>query len=417
MNPLLPKSEFIPDVEAHVMPDGRLYIYGSRDELGTDDYCSRTYKVFSTDDPFLETWTDHGISISNEGVLSEIYWAKDDLLFAPDAIYKNGKYYLFMCGASGFEGVAVSETPYGPFADAKPIAGADGEGIDPAIFVDEDGSAYYYWGQFDLCGGKLKDDMCTLDESTIHRAIITEEEHGFHEGASVRKRDGKYYLTYTDISRGKATCIGYAMAEAPLGPYKKCGIIIDNMYCDPATWNNHGSIECFKGNWFVFYHRTTQNSIHTRRVCAEPISFNEDGTINEVEMTSNGASKPLDAVMDIDASTACRMHGGLYIKTIELGQEPIEILTQCEKGRWKAAWAEYKYLDFKNGVSQCRITIRGNGTVTLKTNNAQECGRVHFSSEAFQVYHFDVSFLSGVCPIWFSFVGESVEFLNFAFIC
>ena len=147
--------------------------------------------------------------------------------------------------------------------------------------MDDDGEVYYLWGQFNLRGAKLTKDM-QIDESTLETAILTEQEHGFHEGASLRKRNGKYYLVYTDISRGKATCLSYAIADKPLGPYRKGGVIIDNIYCDPSTWNNHGSIEEFCGQWYVFYHRSSQNTIVNRRVCAEPVYFNEDGTINEV---------------------------------------------------------------------------------------------------------------------------------------
>ncbi len=414
MNPILDKKYFIPDAEAHVMPDGKLYIYGSMDILGVDEYCSREYRVFSCDNKELENWTHHGISFSNYGEKSGAYWAKDGLLFAPDAIHKNGKYYLYMCGAGGFEGVAVSDKPEGPFTDARLMVNVE-DSIDPAIFIDDDGSAYYYYGQFVLRGGKLKDDMRTLDESTINKSIITEEEHGFHEGASVRKINGKYYLVYTDISRGKATCLGYAMSDYPLGPYKKCGIIIDNTYCDPSSWNNHGSIECFKDQWYVFYHRTTQNSINTRRVCAEPIFLNEDGTINEVEMTTNGASRPLNVYRPIDASAACRMHGGLYIKTTITEEAVTEVLTNCGEGKWKPAWAEYKYLDFSSGVSTCEITIKGNGVITLSTEDSQKCGICAVGSSAFKSYTFDVSNLTGVKPIWFSFTGEGIEFMSFSF--
>ena len=133
---------------------------------------------------------------------------------------------------------------------------------------------------------------------SLQTAILTEQEHGFHEGACMRKRNGIYYIVYTDISRGKATCLSYAMSDKPLGPYKKGGVIIDNMYCDPQTWNNHGSIEEFKGQWYIFYHRSSQNSFTSRRMCVEKIYFNEDGTINEVEMTSMGASSPIDGQRD-----------------------------------------------------------------------------------------------------------------------
>lgn len=170
-------------------------------------------EFFSSDDPKLEKWTDHGIVFSNTPEKTQVPWHGCSSLFAPDAIEKNGKYYLYVCGPGGFEGVAVSDKPYGPFGDAVPIAHVDGDGIDPAVFVDDDGSAYLLWGQFSLRGGKLNEDMSGIDPKTLNASLLTEQEHGFHEGASLRKRNGKYYLVYADISRGRASCLSYAMAD------------------------------------------------------------------------------------------------------------------------------------------------------------------------------------------------------------
>ena len=117
--------------------------------------------------------------------------------------------------------------------------------------------------------------MREIDESTLNTHLLTEEEHGFHEGSSVRKRNGIYYFVYTDISRGKASCLSYATSKSPLGPFKKGGVIIDNTGSDPDNWNNHGSIAEYNGQWYVFYHRASHNSNYSRRTCVEPIYFNE----------------------------------------------------------------------------------------------------------------------------------------------
>jgi len=373
MNPILPKQYFVPDVEARAMPDGRLYLYGSLDLSGCRDYCSHEYRVFSTDDPALSRWTDHGVSFRNTADAPGIPWKPGVRLYAPDAIYRNGKYYLYICGADNFEAVAVSDTPYGPFTDARPILGADGDSIDPSVFIDDDGQAYYLWGQFSLRGAKLCDDMCTLEPGSIRTGILTEQEHGFHEGASLRKRNGKYYIIYTDITRGKATCMSYAMADSPLGPYTRGGVIVDNMYCDPSTWNNHGSIEEYNGQWYVFYHRSSQNGNTCRRVCAEPITFNEDGTINEVQMTSQGAAGPLSAFETIDAACACRMKGNCYITPdpdTGKADAPHEILTDCGGGNWCGDWAEYRYIDFGTGAVSCTISAKGTGRILVKVSGS-----------------------------------------------
>jgi len=133
MNPLLPRNYFTPDVEARVMPDGRLYLYGSQDISGNKGYCSKKYHVFVTEDPKLEKWTDCGISFRNDKDNPGIPWSPDTVLYAPDAICKDGKYYLYICGMNNLEGVAESDSPAGPFINAKAIKGADGISIDPSI--------------------------------------------------------------------------------------------------------------------------------------------------------------------------------------------------------------------------------------------------------------------------------------------
>jgi len=342
MNPILPNQFFIPDVEARQWSDGRMYLYGSLDIPGDTDYCSREYRVFSSAD--LHQWTDHGISFRS----SDSHTGKVERLFAPDCTQIAGRYALCYCGSDNSEGIALSDHPAGPFTHARAVAGADGDAIDPAIFVDDDGSIYYFWGQFNLRGARLKPDLSGIDPATLNTSIITESEHGFHEGASIRKRHGIYYLAYTDISRGRATCIGYATSPSPLGPYTKRGIIIDNTGCDPQTWNNHGSIAQFNDAWYVFYHRSSQAGKFNRRVCAEPISFTADGTIPEVEMTTQGISKPLPAAAPVDACRACLLSGRTHtgIRYPQRDEPWHEYLTMIHN----RDHAAYKYLDFGHGA-------------------------------------------------------------------
>lgn len=344
MNPLLPIQYFIPDVEARQWADGRIYLYGSYDISGDTTYCSHEYHVFSSAD--LRQWTDHGVSFRSSAGHSD----PNAQLYAPDCVYKGGRYYLTYCCSDGREGIATSDTPYGPFTNAYGVEGADGDGIDPAILVDDDGAVYFYWGQFELRGARMKDDMTGVDPTTLAKPIITEADHGFHEGSSIRKRNGIYYLVYTDISRGRATSLAYATSTAPLGPYEKRGIIIDNTGCDPETWNDHGSIAEFNGQWYVFYHRSSQATRYNRRVCIEPIQFNPDGTINEVEMTTQGASGPLDATESLDACRACLLSGQIRTQSVppsEARDSWSEHLTLIQNGDWAA----YKYLDFGDGMS------------------------------------------------------------------
>lgn len=406
-NPLLPPDVHIPDAEAHVFSDGKLYLYGSFDE-SRDYYCSGEYHVAST--PDMKHWTVSDTSFETrqakwvgsmadlakaqmQGVHSfaelpihlkrelteedqklsiEAYkqrWydkiAKQagniKLLYAPDAIERNGLYYLYMCFSDGSEGVAVSNRPEGPFRNPVRLAA---QGIDPAVFIDDDGQAYYYWGQFSGCGAKLTEDMLSLDESSITTGLVTEQNHFFHEGSSMRKRGDLYYYVFSDISRGRPTCLGYATARTPLGPFTYQGVIIDNSGCDPASWNNHGSIEEFQGQWYVFYHRSSRNSVNMRRVCCEKIYFDEDGRIAEVPMTSQGAGDPFSAGEWVEAYRCCILQGGAYLDLYE-GQECIVNLTD-------GAEAVIRYIRVQDGQTVC---VRGDGTARLQLYLDQElCG-------------------------------------------
>jgi arabinoxylan arabinofuranohydrolase len=348
VNPILPSHYLIPDGEAHRFSDGRMYLYGSSDIRGSTAYCSHEYRVFSSND--LIDWTDGGVSFDS----ARSHAPAEAWLYAPDCMEYQGKYYLAYCTDGDREGIAVSDSPMGPFAAARPVQGADGDGIDPALFLDDDGQVYYFWGQYHLRGARLDMTNFSVVPASVQTHLLEEKKDGFHEGACIRKRGAWYYAIFADISRGRPTCLGYAMSRNPVGPYEKKGVIIDNIGCDPETWNNHGSIEQFQGKWYVFYHRACQGGRFTRRACIEPIAFNDDGTINEVEMTTQGCSPPIPATDVVEAWRACFFSGKLRTAvTDESDPKSGEHLTLIEDG----AWAAFKYIDFGTG-SISRFTVR-----------------------------------------------------------
>lgn len=362
-NPIVPPGVYFADPAAQVWEDGRLYVYGSVDE-STDYYCSRRYHVLSTDD--MINWTIHKNSFSTEGEDDRVPY-NDNLLFAPDCMYRNGKYFLYYCqpDRDHAEGVAVSDSPFGPFDDARPMDVGPHNQIDPGVFIDDDGTAYYVWGQFTLKMAKLKENMTELIPGTIKDSILTEDEHYFHEGAFMTKHNGTYYLVYADMSRGSTpTCIGYATSEDPMGPYTYRGVIIDNDHSDPQCWNNHGSIAEYDGQWYVFYHRATHNSRMMRKACVEPIEILPDGTIPEVEMTSQGAGPPLVATGDLDAAAACWMFGNVRIGLVEPGNEALTEIRHNDR-------AVIRYVEFPQGMGKVSLRIRSGeygGTVQLRLN-------------------------------------------------
>ena len=335
MNPLLPFSVCVPDAEAHPF-DGRLYLYGSFDLPGRNAYCSDRYHVYSTDD--MQNFTDHGVSFQTP-----------DFLYAPDCARIGDRYCLYYCGPNGIEGMADSASPAGPFTDRGLLPGISGSGIDPAVFVDDDGQIYYFWGQFQLCGVRLKEDGFTPDQSTYHACLLDEYRDGFHEGSSIRKRGQYYYLVYTDISRGRATCLSYAMSEHPLGPYEKKGVIIDNLGCDPYTWNDHGSIEEFHGQWYVFYHRSTRCSGASRCVCCEKIDFDENGLLREAEMTTQGPEPPIPAGKIVEGWRFCFQSGRSY--ACDDNDAPV-----CRMA--PGDWVTFRYFDLPKKQYKLSCTFR-----------------------------------------------------------
>ena len=341
LNPISPPGLYIADPEVRQMPDGRIYLYGSRDEPGKT-WCSNSYHVLSTSD--LVHWEVDQFSFATQGVGKQTDYT-DRVLYAPDCIYHNGKYYLYYCleGGGDDEGVAVGDSPYGPFKDGKIIRGA--KGIDPSVFVDDDGQAYLFWGQGYAKGAKLSKDMLSL-EGEIHDSLLTYETHAFNEASSVRKRNGIYYYIYGGHQRhGESNCatLNYATATSPFGPYTYRGVIIDNWKSNKAVVNNHGSIIEINGQWYIFYHRPTHGWANMRKACVEPIRFNPDGSIQEVEMTTQGAGGLIDPLLRMDAARTCEMSGNLMITVRRPEHDiPVEYLSEIKNGDY----AYWKYFDF-----------------------------------------------------------------------
>lgn len=375
MNPILPLDTCIPDGEPRVFGE-RVYLYGSKDQLGEMDYCSHAYYVYSAPVNDLANWTNHGLVFASKGPGDQVPWS-DARLYAPDVIEKDGTYYLYFCLADGTEGVATSPWPTGPFCHAVQIFYPEGikQGgplthIDPAVFVDDDGSAYYYWGQFHAQCAKLKDNMFELEPSSYQSSMISEESHYFHEGSSMRKVGDTYYFIYCGISTGRANTLNYATGHHPLGPFDYRGEIINNVEADPESWNIHGSIVEIAGQWYVFYHRSSNNSRFSRRACIEPITIDESGTIHRAEMTTGGAQGLLDPYKIMPAARACYLKGGNYISTARDGVYPL--INNGDR-----CYAGFKYFNFgpakkpEKVTFEARLYIESAGKVELILDDPQ----------------------------------------------
>ena len=150
---------------------------------------------------------------------------------------------------------------------------------------------------------------------------------------------------------GMPTCLGYATSSSPTGPYRYRGVLIDNDHCDPGNWNNHGSLVELDNRWYLFYHRSTHASKTMRKVCVEPIEFHEDGSIDEVEMTSQGIAGPLDANAKLEAERACLLYGQVRIQAFSSTEEELARLHDGDR-------AAFKYLDFGAGVERVTLRVR-----------------------------------------------------------
>jgi hypothetical protein len=303
------------DPSAHVF-NGKIYIYPSHDiEAGIpeDDLGShfdmRDYHVLSMDEIGGEV-TDHGVALD----IKDIPWAGRQM-WAPDAAFANDTYYLYFPVKDKEDifriGVATSKNPEGPFVPEKePIKNS--YSMDPAVFKDDDGSYYMYFGgiwggqlqrwdnnQYNPDGqnrkgdelavlpriAKLSNDMKSFAEEVKEVKLVDENgnlftenqnDKRFFEAAWVHKYNGKYYFSY---STGDTHYICYATGDSPYGPFTYQGVILEPV----QGWTNHHSIVEFKGKWYLFYHDTQlSGQTHLRNIKVTELTHNPDGSIQTI---------------------------------------------------------------------------------------------------------------------------------------
>lgn len=294
-NPII-DIRYSADPSARVFND-TLYIYPSHDRDEAQWWDMEDYYVYSTTD--MKTFKDEGMVFNP---LTQTTWAKR-YSWAPDCMERNGKYYLYFPTDQDHIGVAVGDTPVGPFKDAlgKPLISRTSPGvvaprdyIDPAVFIDDDGTPYLLVGQNALNIMKLNDDMISYEGEPL---IVDNEKElpYFFEAIWAHKYNGKYYLSYSTGPNIEETApqIAYAMADKITGPYEYKGIILGPV----SSGTNHHSIVEYKGQWYLFYH-TSERALSRipedaperkyiqwrRSVCAAPLYYNEDGTIQPIEV-------------------------------------------------------------------------------------------------------------------------------------
>ncbi len=279
---------------APLVYNDRVYLYTGHDEDNSSTYTMKEWRVWSSDD--MVNWTDHGSPLD----LSSFSWASKNA-WAGQTIYRNGKFYWYVpmtdkaTGQMAI-GVAVSDSPTGPFHDALGHPLVENGQIDPTVFIDDDGQAYLYWGNPDLWYVKLNADMTSYTGSPSKIQLTTagfgtrtgdaNRPTLFEEGPWVYKRNGLYYIVFA--AKCCSEFIAYSTAPGPTGPWTYRGTI---MPTQGGSFTNHPGITDFKGNSYFFYHNggLAGGSGYTRSVAVEKFSYNSDGTIPTINMTSTGA--------------------------------------------------------------------------------------------------------------------------------
>lgn len=371
MNPYLPLWEYIPDGEPRVFGD-RVYIYGSHDRPGSDSFCDFKLKCWSASVNDLNNWVCHGDIFhtrDDRDHKSDIDWNTDDTyLYAPDVVQgKDGRYYLYAYIVNGKGCVAVSDKPEGPFGLISKYKYTipdeiccNGWFIDPGVLVDDDGRTYVYCGFERSFMAEINSENMyeVIDGSCIEHFIpcepteeggFDEKEKCFFEAASPRKINGTYYMIYSPKIGSR---LAYATSDSPTGPFTYRGYIIDNGVDFPGG-NDHGSVACINGQWYIFYHRMTNGTIMSRRACVEKIEILPDGSIPTVEMTSLGFEGSLDPYRITPADIACVLKGQAFI-TEKSKME--RVITNIRDGDVIG----YKYFDFGEDYSNTSICFTAN---------------------------------------------------------
>jgi beta-xylosidase len=287
-NPII-RTKYTADPAAMVQ-GGTVYLYTGHDEApaGREAYVMHDWLCFSSKD--MVNWTEHPVPLK----VSDFAWAKDDA-WASQVIARNGKFYWYAAVEHGTIpgkaiGVAVSDSPTGPFKDARGSAlitndmtesKISWDDIDPTVIIDKKGQAYLFWGNTNCHYAKLKANMTELDGPIQTVTGLPR----FTEAPWIHERNGWYYLSFATEFPEK---IAYAMSRSIEGPWEYKGIL-NELAGNSNT--NHQAIIDFKGKSYFIYHNggmDVHGSSFHRSVCIDYLYYNKDGTMKRVQMTTEG---------------------------------------------------------------------------------------------------------------------------------
>ena len=421
-NPYLPSWEYIPDGEPYVFGD-RVYVYGSHDRFNAPIFCVKDYVCWSAPLSDLSAWSCSGVIFrKNQDPMNRTGLR---LLFAPDvAKGPDGRYYLYYAyDFLGAVGVAVCDTPDGEYEYYGHVHYADGTLLgrrkgdefpfDPGVLVDDDKKVYLYTGfatkvPFFLSGFhdlknnggsvvELEQDMVTIKRNP--KLLFPRKGNGnpgsfagheFFEASSIRKIDGKYVFVYSSCNNHE---LCYAVSDRPDGGFRFGGTLVDqgDLYLNGNTdeshaanylGNTHGGMVNLNGQWYIFYHRQTNQHSYSRQACAEPLARTPEGGFRQAEVTSCGLNGgPLAGKGCYPARIACNLWSregtARYDKSFNKKRHPY--ITQRGKDGDKdsvqyianmrdGSTAGFKYFDLRE-LTRISVTVSGKGLGTIEVSD------------------------------------------------
>ncbi|MDX8029078.1 family 43 glycosylhydrolase [Lentzea sp. BCCO 10_0856] len=278
-SPVLPGLNADPNIVAF---GDTYYIYPTTD--GFPGWSGTKFSAWSSKN--LVDWKDEGVILD---LGPDVSWA-DKNAWAPTITERNGKYYFYFCAEAKI-GVAVSDSPTGPFVDSgKPLIAKNpggGQAIDPAVFIDRSGQPYLYWGNGEAYVVPLNNDMISYDPAKISRITGLTD---FREGLFMVERKGTYYLSWSiDDTRSEDYRVAYATASSPTGPFTNRGLILSKDTKLGIKGTGHSSMLQVPGtdDWYLVYHRFAipNGDGMNRETTIDKLVFNRDGTIAPVVPT------------------------------------------------------------------------------------------------------------------------------------
>ncbi|MDP4269812.1 MAG: glycoside hydrolase family 43 protein [Bacteroidota bacterium] len=412
-NPII-QTNYTANVASLVYKD-KFYIYVGRDEASPTGrwFNMHEWRIYSSTD--MVNWTDHGAKLK----VTDFKWASGDA-WASQCIYHKGKFYWYVSVSHKEKGgkaigVAVSDSPTGPFVDAKGSAiittdmtpnQGDFDDIDPTVFVDDDGQSYMYWGNGKCKYVKLNDDMISFS-GQIQYANVPK----FGEAPWLQKINGKYYLSYSSSS---PSTIEYCTSSTPVGPWDYQGRILNIVENCPTS---HQAITDFKGKWYFVYHNGVLpggNGFH-RSVCIEEFTLKPNGSIPLLTSTKEGVKTGighLNPYERVEAETMAWSEGveaasdntaGVYITNINDGD-----------------YIKVRSVDLKKGAKQflAHAASSSKGEIEIRTGSiyGDIIGVCKVNStgglDKWTTLNSKVKKVKGIHDLYFVFKGGEGKFLN-----